>query len=74
MKEQGFEDLALLLLHRMNSALNFLRHQPLAKANSMKCLGVGAAAKPPTGAVLTPYKGCFRADYRPPLHKMTSTA
>lgn len=35
MKEQGFEDLALLLLHRMNSALKFLRHQPLAKASSM---------------------------------------
>jgi len=37
-------------------------------------LDVGAAAKPPARAVLTPYKGCFRADYRPPLHKMTSTA
>ncbi len=37
-------------------------------------LDVGVAAKPPARAVLTPYKGCFRADYRPPLHKMTSTA
>ncbi len=37
-------------------------------------LDVGATAKPPAGAVLTPYKGCFRADYRPPLHKTTSTA
>jgi len=37
-------------------------------------LDVGAAAKPPEGAVLTPYKGCFRADYLPTLHKMTSTA
>jgi len=37
-------------------------------------LDLGAAAKPPARAVLTPYKGCFRSDYRPPLHKMTSTA
>ncbi len=37
-------------------------------------LDVGAAAKPPAGTVLTPYKGCFQANYRPPLHKMTSTA
>ena len=50
------------------------------KANERKIqigvtqLDVGAAAKPPARAVLTPYKGCFRADYRPPLHKMTSTA
>jgi len=35
-------------------------------------LDVGVAAKPPEGAILTPYKGCFRADYRPPLHKMTN--
>ncbi len=35
-------------------------------------LDVGAAAKPPARAVLTPYKGCFRADYRPPLHKLNA--
>ena len=34
-------------------------------------LDVGAAAKPPARAVLAPYKGCFRADYRPPLHTYT---
>ncbi len=32
-------------------------------------VGVGAAAKPPVGTVLKPYKGCFRADYRLPLQK-----
>ena len=32
-------------------------------------LDVGAAAKPPVGTVLKPYKGCFRADYRLPLQK-----
>jgi len=37
-------------------------------------LDVGAAAKPTARVVLTPYKGCFRADYRLPLHKTTSTA
>jgi len=37
-------------------------------------MDVGAAAKLPAGTVLTPHKGCFRADCRPPLHKMTSTA
>jgi len=49
-------------------------HTPLMNFLGVTQLDVGAAAKPPARAVLTPYKGCFRADYRPPLHKMTSTA
>ncbi|GEM_PF-1619504 len=62
-----------------NPALHKSPRKFVVKSDFVKSIGVtqldvGAAAKPPARAVLTPYKGCFRADCRPPLHKMTSTA